>query len=266
MGTRKYSDPGVGAADQDGFHVGLGRREQRVRRGEQVPGGQVQGALGGPRRGRVERVRLAAARAAQEEGQADRDLEAVPLRGGQFPGRVGQVAVRHPAIPPAARLGVSEQQVAGTAGAAEAGVVQVRYMAVLGRRYPRRTSRSAPAAGHRPAAARPGPGWARIPRTGPAGWETGGRSGRGRGGRGPGNEPAQAGAAAHARIVSGSATRTPWLSASSGSGSRCRAASPSRDLPASRTLYAAAQAGQVRTSRSSFPSASEEPHPAQASR
>ena len=67
------------------------------------------------------------------------------------------------------------------------------------------------------------------------GWLTCSRPSRARPWPGAGDEPAQAGARRHDRAVSGIATLTPWLSDSSGSGSRCRSRS-SADLPASRTL------------------------------
>ena len=75
------------------------------------------------------------------------------------------------------------------------------------------------------------------------------RRGRCRGARrGPGrpvrHEPAQARGPAHDGTAAGTATRTPWLSASNGSGSRW-AARPSRPVPARLTSYrAAARAGQ----------------------
>src|SRR5262249_45196720 len=62
----------------------------------------------------------------------------------------------------------------------------------------------------------------------------------------------------------GTATRTPWLSASSGSGSRW-AASPSSPAPARQTSYRAPH-GQVSTSRSSIPAPIGEPHEGHSSR
>src|SRR5712691_8471040 len=241
----------VRAADQDGLHIGLGGGEQRVRRGQPVPCLQVERALGGAGRARVKSADLLPLRAAQEERQPDRYLELIPLGDGKLPGRVVQVAVGHRAVPAPAGPGVREEQVARPAGADERRGLQVSDVAVPGRDIRRAQL-------------------ALLPRRDAAR----GRSRR----RGPPllgalDETAQSGAAAHVRAACagarraacGSATRTPRLSASSGSGSRCAAGS-SRPFPASRTSYRAAQAGQVSSSRSSVPPASDEPQAAQASR
>ena len=226
------------------------------------PRRQVEPALGGARRARVEADHLARRRTVQEERQPDRDVEHVPL-GGRI-GRAGShgVPVGHRAVPAPAGLAVREQQIARAAGAQQAGLLQVRHVTVLGRDLGRAQLalllglRAAAAASGRPR---------RRPRRGPrpgcaagARWPRGGSAGR------VGHEPAQARGPAHDGTAAGTATRTPWLSVSSGSGSRCGGqAVEARARPA--TSYRLPQ-GQVSTSRSSVPSASDEPQDAHPSR
>src|SRR6266568_4984673 len=192
----------VRAADQDGLHIGFGGGEQRVRRGQPVPGLQVERALGGAGRARVERADLASLRAAQEEGQPDRDLELIPLDDGQLPGRVVQVAVRNRAVSAAARLRVGEEQVTGPAGAAESGLLEVSDMAVPGRDL----RRAQLALFLRRSAARRR-AWRTTRCRGGYGVRRA-SSGRGPGLGGP-DEPAQPGVAGHVRTACGRATRTP---------------------------------------------------------
>ena len=101
--------------------------------GEPVPGLQVEPALGGPGRARIEPGHLAPHRAVQEERQPHRDLEVVPLGGRQRAGRVGQIPVGHGPVSAASRLLLGEQQVARAAGAQQRGLLEVGHVAVLGR-------------------------------------------------------------------------------------------------------------------------------------
>src|SRR5215469_5875183 len=126
-------DAVVGAGDEGRLHVRLDRAEQRVGPGDPVPRAQVEPALGGARRARVEPGHLAGLRAAQEERQPDRDLELVPVGLGHRVSGVAQVAVRYRAVPAAAGPGVLEEQVARAARAQQRGLLEIRYVAVAGR-------------------------------------------------------------------------------------------------------------------------------------
>ena len=126
--------------------------------------------LGGAGRARVERGDPVERRVHEEEGDADRDLQRVPLRRRQPEVGEGEVAVGHGPEAAAAGAARGEQQVAAPAGAHQAAVLEVDDVAVLVGRSARRTARSArPGAG---AAARPACGCAaarrgdRSPRTG----------------------------------------------------------------------------------------------------
>ncbi len=237
--------------------------------GDPAPRLQVEPAFRGSRRARVEPRNVIPLRAAEEEREPDRDLQAVPLGRGQRPGRVAGVPVRDRQVPSPARLGVGEEQVARPAGAHQRGLFHVGDVAVIGRDRcgaelagflgPRPIARLGLGGrgGREGRASGRGGGWCRG--GGARGRRWGGRIGRAWLSRRGLYEPAQAcaaarlrasgttclrasgttclrasGTTAHERAVSGTATRTPWLSVSSGSGSRCRAGS-SRPWPARRT-------------------------------
>src|SRR5215468_1007221 len=283
----------AGAVDEDRLHIRCHRAEQRMTGREPVPGGQVKPALGRARRARVEPGHLVRARAAQKECHPDGDLQFLPLGRRHGPVRIVEIAVGHGPVPAAPGLGVSEQQVTGAAGTQQARMVEVRDVPVLGRDLcgaqlalfhgltadpgaaPHQLRAGAACLAARCEAARllcPRSslvlGRSRRARHGL--WRGGRRRARrglwGWGGR-TRNEPAQARRACragHDGTAAGTATRTPRLSASSGSGSRCPAR-PSSGAPARQTSYLAPH-GQVSTSRSSRPSPIAEPHDAHAFR
>src|SRR5215469_8498669 len=268
-------DAVLGAADKDRLHVRCDRTEQGMRGREPVPRGQVKPALGRARRARVERGHLTRVRTVQEEGQPDGDLQFLPLGRRHRPARILEIAVGHGPVPAAPGLGVGEQQVAGAASALQARMLEISDVPV-GRRdldraeltfldglragpgaAPPQLSAGASDLSARSWAFRPVPSKYRL---------AGRRRCRGRrGARGRARyEPAQPHGPGHDATAAGTATRTPWLSASNGSGSRCAWPPPST-APARDTSYRAPH-GQVSTSRSSRPSPIGEPHAAHASR
>src|SRR5690242_12394561 len=136
----ELADQGVAHVDGDQEDLvlvhedGLGVRgqpgQQRVADGEPVPRLEVELALGDPARARVARHHPAQRRVVEEEGHRDRDLEFVPVRGGQRPFRVAADPLGHRPVPAPRRPLVGEQQVAGPAGAGDGPFVHVDQVPV----------------------------------------------------------------------------------------------------------------------------------------
>ena len=184
----------------------------RRRRCSHASSGEL--GLGGPGRAGVEGDDPTLHGVVEEERQADRDLQRVPLGRAQREVGEREVAVGHRAV---AQLGVlgGEQQVAAAAGAHQRAALEVDHVGVLVADRPRRTSRTARPAG--------GAGRVAVIRRSAARGSARRAGSRrlmpGRSHRRPPTEP---------RPQAPSRT-------SSGSGSRCRSGSSSSPAPARRT-------------------------------
>src|SRR5690242_432937 len=136
----ELADQGVAHVDGDQEDLvlvhedGLGVRgqpgQQRVADGEPVPRPEIELALGDPARARVARHHPAQRRVVEEEGHRDRDLEFVPVRGGQRPFRVADDPLGYRPVPAPRRPLVGEQQVAGPAGAGDGPLLEIDQVPV----------------------------------------------------------------------------------------------------------------------------------------
>ena len=113
--------------DDQRLGVGLEVLQHRVEPDQPAPRGEVQLALGRPGRARVHRHHAVGRAAAQEEGQADRQLEAGPELVGQVEALQPQRAHAHRAVRGVARA----QRPAALARAHDLPLVEVEHVAVV---------------------------------------------------------------------------------------------------------------------------------------
>src|SRR5215472_8438731 len=129
----KVLKPSVRTRDHHRLDIRSRGAEQWMIGYEMLPGPQIEPALSGSGRARVEAGDAAVTRVAQEESQPDRNLKRVPLVGRHRVARIGQVAIGNRAVSAAGRTRVREQQIAGAARTHQARPFEVGDVTVLGR-------------------------------------------------------------------------------------------------------------------------------------
>src|ERR1017187_8964380 len=105
-----------GAVYQDGLDIGGHLAEQRMARGDPVPGRQVELALGRAGRARVSRYHPADRRVEEEERHRHRDLQFVPVLGAQRSAWIVIDALGYRPVPAACRPLMCKKQITRAAG------------------------------------------------------------------------------------------------------------------------------------------------------
>src|SRR5215467_8635469 len=130
MGTMWHSNSWGPLVDEEGFHVGTERLEERICPSQPRPRPEGRKGFGGARGTRIAGDRAIERRVEEEEYQTHRNLEGVPLLVGEDEVGCRDISLRHRPVTLLPRPLVHKEEVTSAAGAEEAARVWVDHVLV----------------------------------------------------------------------------------------------------------------------------------------